>query len=171
MKTNTLVVYASKYGSTAEIAQQVGKMLGKSGIDVDILPVEDVRDIRQYKAVVLGSAIYVGKWLKEAEKFLIVNEGFLVNKKVWLFASGPTGLGDPFELINGQDVPASMRQVIARINPREVKVFHGNIDPEKVNAIEKWAVKSVVKKPFGDFRDWNSIINWAGSIATELLAA
>ena len=56
----------------------------------------------------------------------------------------------------------------SRIRPRDVTLFHGNIDPEKVNPIEKWAVKSLVKKPFGDFRDWDAIAAWSEKIAVSL---
>ena len=116
----------------------------------------------------MGSAIYIGKWPKEAVTFLKSNEKSLAYRPFWLFSSGPSGEGDPVELVEGKRVPNALQPTIDRIHPRDVTVFHGNINLEKINPIEKWAVKSVVKKPFGDFRDWNSIIKWANSIADAL---
>jgi len=118
--------------------------------------------------VILGSALYVGKWQKEAEGFLKANEKTLAARPVWLFSSGPTGEGNPVELVEGKRLPAALQPVADRIRPRDIAVFHGYINPDKLNFVEKWAIKSIVKKPMGDFRDWDSIINWTGTIADAL---
>jgi hypothetical protein len=77
-------------------------------------------------------------------------------------------VGDPVELVEGERLPAALQPIADRIQPRDIAVFHGFIDPEKINFIEKWAVKSLVKKPFGDFRRWDDIADWAASIADAL---
>jgi menaquinone-dependent protoporphyrinogen oxidase len=115
--------------------------------------------------------VYIGKWPKEASEFLKANERILAERPLWLFSSGPTGNGNPVDLLEGWQVPSDQQPIVDRLQPRNIAVFHGNIDPEKVNFIEKWAVKSLVKKPFGDFRDWNAIISWATSIAKTLTGA
>ncbi|HET9907912.1 MAG TPA: hypothetical protein VFQ23_14770, partial [Anaerolineales bacterium] len=61
-----------------------------------------------------------------------------------------------------------LQPIADRIQPRDIAVFHGHIDADKINFIEKWAIKSLVKKPFGDFRDWEAITAWATSIAKTL---
>lgn len=168
MDKNVLITYSSKYGATKEIAQKIGQVLRQANLNADVLPVKAVRDTSSYQAVILGSALYVGKWNKEAEAFLKANEGTLAQRRVWLFSSGPTGHGDPVALLEGQRLPAGLQPVAERIHPRDIAVFHGSIDPDKVNIIEKWAVKNVVKKPLGDFRDWDMIARWAGDIAAAL---
>lgn len=168
MNSKVLIAYASKYGATREIAERIGAVLCQAGINTDVLPVKDGLDAKTYRAVILGSAVYVGKWPKEAEAFIKANEQNLSSRPVWLFSSGPTGEGDPVELVEGKCVPDGLQKVIARIHPRGITVFHGNIDPARVNPIEKWAIKSVVKKPFGDFRDWDQINAWASGIAGVL---
>ncbi len=165
---NILVTYASKYGATQEIAERIGEVLRQAGLQVDILPVASIRNLAAYEAVILGSAVYIGKWHKEAETFLRTNEKILAERPTWLFSSGPTGEGNPVELVEGWRLPDALKPVADRIHPRDIAVFHGYINPEKVNFIEKWAVKSLVKKPFGDFRDWNSIVAWATGIADAL---
>lgn len=171
MNRNILVTYASKYGATKEIATKIGKVLRQAGLQIDVLPVDGIRDLETYKAVILGSAVYVGKWRKEAVKFLQTNEKILADRPVWLFSSGPTGDGDPVELVEGVRLPADLQPVADRIQPRDIAVFHGYINPDKLNSIEKWAIKGLVKKPFGDFRDWDAIVAWASSVAVALKAA
>jgi menaquinone-dependent protoporphyrinogen oxidase len=168
MTNRILVAYASKYGATKEIAGKIGEVLRQEGLQVDVIPVEAVKSLEPYQAVILGSAIYVGKWMKEAATFLQANEKVLTAKPVWLFSSGPSGQGDPVKLIEGQVLPADLKPVVDRIHPREIVVFHGNIDLNKVNFIEKFAVKNIVKKPFGDYRDWQSIAAWANRIAVSM---
>ncbi|HEY3475195.1 MAG TPA: flavodoxin domain-containing protein [Anaerolineales bacterium] len=168
MDQNILVTYASKYGATKEIAEKIGEVLRQAGLRVDVLPVTGIRNLTSYKAVILGSAGYVGKWQKEAVRFLQANENILADRPVWLFSSGPTGEGDPVELVEGVRLPPALQPVADRIQPRDIAVFHGYINPDKINFIEKWSIKSLVKKPFGDFRDWDSITSWATSIAATL---
>ena len=122
-------------------------------------------------AIILGGAVYIGKWQKEAIAFLQANENTLAKRQVWLFSSGPTGTGDPVELLEGQRLPAAMQPIVERIQPLDIAVFHGYINPNKLNFIEKWAIKSLVEKPMGDFRDWNRITGWASTIADTLKQA
>ncbi len=171
MEQKILVTYASKYGATKEIAEKIGEVLRKAGLQIDILPVVDIQDLTPYQAVILGSAIYIGNWQKGAVAFLKANTETLAARPVWLFSSGPTGEGDPVALVDGVRLPAALQPVTERIKPRDIAVFHGYNNPEKMNFIEKWAIKSIVKKPFGDFRDWDMITAWAAKIADALKAA
>ncbi|MDD5367901.1 MAG: flavodoxin domain-containing protein [Anaerolineaceae bacterium] len=171
MDKSILVTYASKYGATREIAEKIGEGLRQAGLQTDVTPVSAIRELDRYKAVILGSALYIGKWQKEAATFLQANEKLLANRPVWLFSSGPTGKGDPLELVEGRRLPADLQPVANRIQPRDIAVFHGFINPGKLNFMEKWAIKSIVKKPFGDFRDWEIIAAWTISIANTLKLA
>ncbi len=167
---NILVTYASKYGATAQIAEKIGEELRRSHFQVMVIPISTVRELTHYQALVLGSALYIGKWQKDAEAFLKANENALAAKPVWLFSSGPTGEGDPVALIEGKVLPESLQPVVERIRPRSTTVFGGYINRDKLNFMEKFAVERVVKKPFGDFRDWDRIAAWADRIASALKA-
>jgi len=71
VNTQVLVTYATKYGATAEIADKIGQVLRQAGLRTDVLPTDCVRDLHSYKAVVLSSAVYIGRWRKEAATFVI----------------------------------------------------------------------------------------------------
>ena len=167
MENQVLVAYATKYGATAEIAEKIGQVLHEAGLPADVLPADRVSDIAAYEAVVLGSAVYIGRWRKEAAKFLKANAKDLAQKPVWLFSSGPTGEGDPAELTQGWQFPGALQELADQVQPRDVALFHGSVDVHKMSFIEKWMIKNV-KSPTGDFRDWDAISTWAAAIATEL---
>ena len=162
-----LVTYATKYGGTAEIAEKIGQVLREAGLQADVLPADRVSDLTPYKAVVLGSGVYIGQWRKEAATFLKANEKALAERPVWLFSSGPTGEGDPVKLTDGWRFPRPLQPIADRIQPRDVAVFHGVVDREKLNLIERWVIKNV-NAPLGDFRDWDAITSWATAIADAL---
>jgi menaquinone-dependent protoporphyrinogen oxidase len=167
MDTRILVAYATKYGAAAEIAEKIGQVLRQAGLRADVLPANRVSDLTPYQAVVLGSAVYIGQWLKEAATFLKANEKALAERPVWLFSSGPTGQGDPVALTQGWRFPKSLQLIADRIHPRDIAIFHGAVNTEKLNFIEKWMLKNV-KAPAGDFRDWDAITSWATAIADAL---
>jgi len=167
MDKRVLVTYASKHGGTAEIAIKVGEVLKGIGLAVDVVSVKQVKNLESYGAVVLGSGVYIGKWLKDATKFVESNESKLAAIPVWFFSSGPTGEGDPVELLKGWRIPPALEPAADRIKPRDMAVFHGTLDINKLNFIEKFMIKQV-EAPVGDFRDWDAITAWAETIEKAL---
>jgi len=167
MDSKVLVAYGSKYGATAEIAEKIGEGLRQAGTQGDVLPVKEVKDVTPYHGIVLGSAVYIGQWRKEAVKFCNKNEKQLVGKPVWLFSSGPAGKGDPVELLNGWRYPKKIQTFIDIIKPVDIAVFHGVVNVDKMNALERQMIK-MVKSGVGDYRDWDAITAWAKGIADEV---
>lgn len=167
MELKVLVAYDTKYGSTAEIAEKIGQVLQDNELQVEVLPMDRVGDLKRYQAFVLGSAVYMGQWRKEAAEFLQANVEKLIGQPVWLFSSGPTGEGDPVELMKGFRFPEALQPVADRIPPRDIAFFHGELDVKKLSFPEKMIVKGI-KAPVGDYRDWEVIGNWAAAIATDL---
>ncbi|MCG3208670.1 MAG: hypothetical protein FOGNACKC_02282 [Anaerolineae bacterium] len=164
-----LVAYASKYGSTAEIAEVIGKELQKRNHQVEVQAVDHVDSLDGYDGFVIGSAVYAGSWIKSAAKFLRANQDILAGRPVWLFSSGPTGPGDPNEIMDGWTFPENLTAVREKINPKDIIFLHGKIDPDKLNFAERMIVKSV-KATTGDYRDWLVIRGWAGKIDQDLKA-
>jgi menaquinone-dependent protoporphyrinogen oxidase len=169
MEIKVLVAYASKYGATKEIAEKIGQVLGDAGLSVDVIPVHRVSDLGQYNAVVLGSAVYIGLWRREAAGFLKSNDKDLAKMPVWIFSCGPTGDGDISTLLQGWQFPKALQPFVDRIKPRDMVIFKGALDEERLGFVEKWMVRNV-KAAKGDFRDWPAITAWAASIAEALRA-
>ena len=167
MAQKVLVAYGSRYGGTAEIAEEIGKVLKQEDFEVDVRSADHAGNAARYDAFVVGSGVYAGMWRKEAVNFVINNEKVLADKPVWIFSSGPTGEGDVKELMSGWESPAKIRKVVESIKPRDITAFHGVVYPEKLSLLHKFMLK-MVKAPSGDFRKWDTIDNWATSIAGEL---
>jgi menaquinone-dependent protoporphyrinogen oxidase len=170
MENQVLVAYATKHGGTAEIAERIGEVLRQAGLRTDVLPADRVGDLASYRAVILGSGVYIGRWRKEAARFLKANEQLLTEQMVWLFSSGPSGEGDPVELTEGWRFPGALQPIADRIQPRDIAIFHGVLDEKRLGFIEKWMIKNI-KAPLGDFRDWDAIEAWATAIADALKEA
>jgi menaquinone-dependent protoporphyrinogen oxidase len=168
--TRILVAFASKHNSTAEIAGYIGQVLRESlNFEVHVRSIDAVISIASYDAVILGSAVYAGKWQTSAEDFVLTHREDLAKRPVWLFSSGPLGKGNPKTLTNGWEIPDTLESAVIYIAPRDVAVFSGKLDPEDLGFVERFITK-VVKSPSGDFRDWSMIRNWAKHIAETLTA-
>src|ERR1700719_898345 len=89
MQVNVLVAYSSKHGSTREIALRIGDRLRADGLTPDVRDIAAVSDPHAYDAVVLGSAVYMGGWRREATEFARKHTAVLATLPVWLFSSGP----------------------------------------------------------------------------------
>lgn len=167
METRVLVAYGTKYGATAGIAEKIGQVLREAGLAVDVQPAGQAGDPAAYGAVVLGSAVYIGRWRKEAARYLKTHEAALAQRPVWLFNSGPLGQGNAAEQAGELGFPKSLRPIADRIAVRDVAVFFGAVDLDRLNPLERWMLKNV-KSPSGDFRDWDAIAAWAAGIAAAL---
>jgi menaquinone-dependent protoporphyrinogen oxidase len=165
--TTILVAYASKHGSTAEIAQAIGETLQHNGFNVAVLAVNQVGIVREYDVIVLGSAVYNGQWLKDAVNFLRTSARSLQDIPFYLFSSGPIGEGDPMDLMDGFTIPDDVKDLTANMNRRDVQVFHGKIDLRKLTLAELMLFKSIGAQT-GDFRKWDAIKLWAQHISDEL---
>ena len=167
MESKVLVGYSSKYGATVEIAGKISEALRQSGLQVDVVPVKNVKDVTPYTAFVIGSALYMFQWRADATAFLKKNWKILADKPTWIFSSGPMGKGDPVEMVKGQRFQKTLEPVLAQIKPRGVTVFWGAINMNKLNFLERSIMKRMPEQQ-GDFRDWNVINTWAKQIAAEL---
>lgn len=167
MKRRVLVIAASRHHATLEIAEQIAARLVDRGIAAEAQPIDGVTDLTPYGAVILGSAVYMGRWLSEARRFAQVHASELSSMPVWLFSSGPLGPAD--HLIppgESADIPVLMRLTRARSH----RTFGGRLEMRHLGFAER-AVARSIHAPDGDNRDWNAIDAFAGDIADELLGA
>jgi menaquinone-dependent protoporphyrinogen oxidase len=175
-----LVAYATRHGATRGIAERIAQTLEQRGLEVTLYPVERVGPIEGYDAFVIGSAAYMGTWLKDASEFVRKHERQIASRPVWLFSSGPIGTDRVDK--KGQDVvkasePAEFRTFEPLLHPRDEQVFFGawDTDAEPAGFADRFVrgftslfpgVKAAM--PTGDFRDWPEIEAWAETIARDL---
>jgi menaquinone-dependent protoporphyrinogen oxidase len=159
-----LLTAASEHGATGEIAARIGADLAEQGVEVEVKKPEEVRELAQYEAFVVGSAIYLGQWLKPARSFVGAHADELAQRPTWLFSSGPI-VGDP-PTPDPHDA-AKGDTLAGTVHAREHKLFAGKLDKSKLNWCEKVAVRAAHARE-GDYRDWQAIDEWAAAIAREL---
>ena len=157
-----LVVAASKHGATLDIAELIAGTLADAGVEAVVQAPEDVASVDDYDAAIVGSAVYIGRWMSSARQFVERNAIALGNLPVWLFSSGPAG--DP-PLPAGD--PADVAELKRLTHAREHRVFAGRIDRQALAFGEKIVV-SAVHAPSGDFRSPAEIKGWAAGIAWSL---
>lgn len=160
MKKKVLVTYASKYGSTGGVADAIGKELCSKGMAVDVMLIKNVRDVSSYQAVVIGSAIYMGKWMSEALDFIKKNKDSLRKVPVAYFLvcmnlSRPTQEKQA-EVLSYMD---AVLKAVPEIKPVGMGTFAGALDYNNLSWLNKKILKSK-GTPEGDFRDWNAIRSW-----------
>jgi menaquinone-dependent protoporphyrinogen oxidase len=181
------VVYASRHGGTAGIANRIADVLRTEGAEVVVADAADRPDPTGFDGSVVGSGVYMGSWLKEGIEFLERNQAFLAARPVCLFSSGPlpgssreVEASDPLEVALGpKEGPGSggHRKIAAlseAIHPRDHRVFQGAFDPNdspKTVAERVLRLLPVSKRilPAGDFREWDAIEAWARQIAADVL--
>ena len=164
MGPRVLVTYASKNGSTAEIAEAIADEFLALGVDTELAEVTTVRELSPYSTVVLGSAVYMAHWRPEARRFLKRHRKELSERDVWLFSSGPVGEQKPGEDPERWTVPKFVREMAPKIGAREHVVFGGRVPAEPSNFIERALVRETPEE-LSDLRDWHEIRHWAHGIA------
>ena len=174
-----LIVYASRYGATREIAERIAATLRKQGLEITVQPANHADDPVHYDAAVIGSAAYYFHWMKPATEFVRRSCDALTRRPVWLFSSGP--LGTEAKDAQGRDVlavtePEEIAEFREAIRPKEHRVFFGALDPSKLGFAHRLLLKIPANRdnalfPVGDFRDWNAVEAWANRIAQALKAA
>jgi menaquinone-dependent protoporphyrinogen oxidase len=169
MPKKILVAYASKYGSTAEVAQKVGQVLSHPGITVDVCPVNKVSHLKSYDAVVLGTAIRMFKPLAAMRSFVFWNKGRLASKPTAIFSVG---------LAMSEDTPQNRTEATKYILPlavnltnnKSLAMFGGKLDYQTLPAFFRniFSKDTSGKMAEGDHRDWNAIQAWAETLPAAL---
>ena len=169
-----LVGFSSKYGATEGIAERIARKLREAGRDALARPLASVDSPADFEACVLGSAVYMGAWRKDATRFVRAHLAVLADKPVWLFSSGPLG----FDRADAQgrdklaeSEPKQFDEFGEALRPRGRQVFFGALDPSVLGRRDR-LVRRIPSGhellPEGDFRNWAAIDAWAAGIAEEL---
>lgn len=169
MSVRILVAYATRYGSTQEVAEAVAQTLSKGGVVADVELARQVRTLAGYSAVVLGAPLMMYRWHKDALKFLARFRDALAGRPVAVFALGP--VHDPHDEEEWQNSRDQLDKELAQIpwfRPAAMQLFGGKFDPELL----RFPVKQLARgEPATDIRNWEAIRAWADSVRPVLMGS
>jgi len=154
-----LVAYASKYGTTQEVAERVAGVLERAGIDVEARDADDVGRLVGYDGVVIGGALYFFHWMKDARHLITRHRKELEGIPVALFALGPFESTDE-QLAEARKPLDKFLEGQDWLEPASTAIFGGAMDPEKL----RFPDTAMKKMGPTDARDWDAIEAWAASL-------
>lgn len=173
MRTQVLVVYCTRSGSTAEVAQAIGRTVRDTGLAAEVKSIAEVETIAPGTEVVLGTALYIGHFPKEFHRFLTRFETELAQVRPWVFVLGPTEKErKQFAAAEEQSRKELGKHPLLR--PADTRVLGGRFDPAHLklafpmSLILKLPANPMKKLPASDIRDWEWIHRWARAIAEEI---
>jgi menaquinone-dependent protoporphyrinogen oxidase len=161
---SVLVAYATRYGSTQEVAEAVAATLRDGGLAADMMPMRQVRALDGYRMVVLGAPLFMFHWHRDAKGFLARHRKAIEELPVAVFALGPFFQNDEKECREARRQLDSELAQFPWFAPCACTVFGGRFDPVKI----RFPLRSFLKKiPASDFRDWDAIRTWAGTLVKK----
>lgn len=166
MPGKVLVGYATRYGSTQEVAEMIGATLTEHGFEVDIRQANEVRSMEGYNAVVLGAPLFMFRWHKDALKFLSRHHKALLELPVAVFVLGP--VHDPHDEKEWQNSSDQIKKELEKFpwfTPAALEMFGGKYDPDKL----RFPLSTFAgAEPASDIRDWDAIRAWTVELAGKL---
>ncbi|MHB0874409.1 MAG: flavodoxin domain-containing protein [Anaerolineae bacterium] len=174
MSSRVLVTYATRYGSTREVAEAVAATLRERGLDAAVEPAKDVISLDAYGAVVLGAPLYIGSWHKDVDRFLTRHREALAGRPLAIFALGPLDMDEK----GWQGARDMLDKALAKtgwLTPVSLELFGGKYGPAKLNLLDKIIAALPASPlhglPASDVRDWAAIRAWASDLAAKLQPA
>jgi menaquinone-dependent protoporphyrinogen oxidase len=159
MAPKVLVAYASKHGTTSEVAESIAGTLQELGVAVEIKEAGGVHDITPYDAVVIGGGLYMGKWHADARHLLKRHRQELAGKRLAVFGMGPDSLDESKVAESRKQLEHSLAAT-PELEPIAVAIFGGALKPES------WRFP-FNRLPAFDARDWDAIRGWAEEVAAK----
>ena len=159
---STLLAYATRFGSTQEVAEAITAELRQRGLEVDIRPMQEVTTLDNYDAVVLGAALYNTKWHTNAHQFLTQYQNALMQRSVAIFTLGPLSSSEEAKRNSRRQLDKELAKY-SWLKPVVLEVFAGKYDPTKPGLGSFYRLL-----PTRDYRDWKAIRAWANKLPAQL---
>ncbi len=160
-----LIAYASRAGSTAEIAKEIGTEIAAGGTLVDVRAIEDVTDVGEYTAVVIGAPLYMGRVVSEVPIFIRKNRDSLEKVPVAAFVVGVSLMDRSEKSLSW--ARGLLEKALEPVAAREIGLFAGYLNNSRMSFSQRMILRCIGVKP-GDFRDWEMIRVWARDLQKKL---
>jgi len=160
-----LLAYASRFGSTQEVAETIASTLSEAGLEVDLQPMQEVKSLDRYSAVVLGAAIYNAKWNADAHQFVMQHQDAITQLPVAIFTLGPLSASETAKRNSCRQLDSELAKY-PWLKPVAVEIFAGKYDPSKpgMGFFDRFV-------PARDVRNWDAIRAWAKALSVQLQQA
>ncbi|MRS02731.1 flavodoxin [bacterium] len=165
MTKQILVTYATRAGSTGEIAEAIGQSIASHGFVVDVKPVLEKPSLDGYEGVVIGSAVRMGQWLPEAAEFLKTNQSALMKMPTAIFTVHILNLADDQTSQTYRESYITALKPL--VQPVDSAFFGGKLDYKRVKFADR-LIGRLVKAVESDSRDWDKIRGWGSDLAEKL---
>lgn len=174
MSASILIAYATRGGSTAEVASAIGAATTEAGLDAKVLPVSEVESLAGWSALVLGAPLYCGRFPREFHRFFARHRESLTQMRPWCFVLGPTRT-DPADFEAARKQAEKQLSRYSWLQLSELKIFAGRWDVTHLTfpfSVMKCLPASLLRKiPSADVRDWIAIRVWAFEIVRRMKPA
>lgn len=171
MSKSILITYATRYGSTKEVAEKIAQIFNLDGFEVEVLPCKKVDTIEQYHFILIGAPYYIGGMLKDAKNFLLKHQDTLSKKPVAFLALGPIGETEK-ELSETQNQLDKELKQFPWFSPISTVMFGGKYNPKKLRFLDKFLTlppaSPLHNLPANDARNWDDIKIWAEKLTSTL---
>lgn len=174
MQSSVLIAFATRSGSTAEVAEAIAAAMREAGTPAEILAVSQVNSLAGREALILGAPLYVGRFPKEFRQFLRPHREALSTMHPWFFVLGPTR-NEPKDFEAARKQAERQLRHFPRMHPADLHVFGGRWStaslPFPFSVVRRLPGKPLNKIPANDIRDWAAIRAWATGIAKQIRPA
>jgi len=174
MLSSVLVAFATRSGTTAEVAEAIAAAMQEAGVRAEMLAVSQVNSLAGREAVILGAPLYVGRFPKDFRHFLRLHRDALSTMHPWFFVLGPTR-NEPKDFDAARTQAQRQLAQYPQLHPADLHVFGGRWStsslPFPFSLIRRLPGNPMSKMPAQDIRDWTAIRDWATGIARQIKPA
>jgi menaquinone-dependent protoporphyrinogen IX oxidase len=190
-----LLVYATRHGSTREVADAVAEELRATFAEVDVHETRSAPPPGGYDAVVVGGPMIMG-WHKDARRYVKRHRDELDEVPFALFVTAASLTEDGVDTVQGMPIAkdpwlvkkpkyadklsrkeryalprhylGDILKECAPARPRSMALFAGSLDLTTMNVFEKLFVLLVIGATPGDGRHFEFIRAWAADLGGAL---
>jgi menaquinone-dependent protoporphyrinogen oxidase len=136
----TAIIYMSKHGTTATIAEKIKAELAKDDVKIFNLKTDEPKELKKFDTIIIGGSIHAGSMQSKLRKFITTNMNVLLQKRIALFLVCMDKTEKRTEQFNNA-FPAELREKSFANG-----LMGGEFCFDKMNFLEKTIIKKISGK-------------------------